>query len=85
MANQSFEKCFIINVDEPQNQIQAQYNPNKVSIGKNVLWHKHPSSAGTADMLEFGNAKNRTLSVELFFDGIEGDNRPDGLERGNSR
>ena len=69
----SLAKCCIINLDEPGTKINAQYNPNKVNVGKSVLWHSHPSSDGTADMLEFGNAKNRTLSVELFFDGMEGD------------
>lgn len=72
MDIQTLEKCCIINLDDPGDPIEAQYNPNKVSVGKTISWVTHPSSQGGADMLEFTNAKNRSLSVELFFDGLEG-------------
>ncbi len=83
--SKSLAKCCIINLDEPSTKIKAQYNPNKVNVGKNVLWHSHPSSDGTADMLEFGNTKNRTLSLELFFDGNEGDTDSKASAKNSSR
>ena len=78
--SQQLQKCTIINLDEPSNKIPAQYNPKKVSAGKSVGWDRHPSSGGRADMLEFGSAKNRTLSLELFFDGMENQPYAQNLE-----
>ena len=72
MPTNGFEKCSIVNLDDSSKKVTAQYNPNKVSIGKTINWTTHPSSSGGADMLEFINAQNRTMSVELFFDGLEG-------------
>lgn len=65
MATPILEQCCIINLDAPDNKIEARYNPTNVSIG-------NASSEDSADALDFGNTKARILSVELFFDGIEG-------------
>lgn len=65
------KKCTIASIDSPQVQITAQYNPKEVSIDKSVPWNKHKNPKGDVPMLEFTNAENRTLSMELFFDGYE--------------
>ena len=72
MPSSVLEKCCVVNLENSGDKVVAQYNPNKVSIGKSMNWTTHPSSSGGADMLEFINAQNRILSLELFFDGLEG-------------
>lgn len=70
MDTEQLQKCTIVNLDEGK-QIPAQYNPKSIKIGKAAQWDRKPSVGGNADMLSFGNTKNRTLSFELFFDGFE--------------
>ena len=65
------EKCTIVTLDGPSVQVTAQYNPKEVSIDKSVPWNKHKNPKGDIPMLEFTNAENRTLSLELFFDTFE--------------
>lgn len=64
-------KCTIVSIDSPKIQVEAQYNPKEVSIDKSVPWNKHKNPKGDVPMLEFTNAENRTLSLELFFDAYE--------------
>ena len=64
-------KCTIVSIDSPKIQVEAQYNPKEVSIDKSVPWNKHKNPKGDIPMLEFTNAENRTLSLELFFDAYE--------------
>jgi len=60
--------------------VTAQYNPKELQIDKNVPWTKanqanksnSKSSQGQGIHLEFTGAEGRTMSVELFFDGFEG-------------
>lgn len=67
-----YGKCTIVSLDEPKNhQIEALYNPSKIKIGKSIPWNRHASSGGDAEMLEFTSGKNRSLSLELFFDSFE--------------
>lgn len=63
--------CTIVNLDEPGKRIEALYNPSKIKITKSVPWNRHGNAGSDAEMLEFTCAKNRTLSLELFFDGHE--------------
>ncbi|MCG8422572.1 MAG: phage tail protein [Proteobacteria bacterium] len=65
------EKCTIVTLDGPKVEVTAQYNPKEVSIDKSVPWNKHKNPKGDIPMLEFTNAENRTLSLELFFDTYE--------------
>lgn len=65
------KKCTIVSIDSPEILVEAQYNPKEVSIDKSVPWNKHKNPKGDVPMLEFTNAENRSLSLELFFDGFE--------------
>lgn len=65
------KKCTIACIESPNVQVTAQYNPKEVSIDKSVPWNKHKNPKGDVPQLEFTNAENRTLSMELFFDGYE--------------
>lgn len=64
-------KLTIVSIDSPTIQVTAQYNPKEVSMDKSVPWNKHKNPKGDIPMLEFTNAENRTLSLELFFDTFE--------------
>jgi hypothetical protein len=66
------EKCTIASIQSPKLRVEAQFNPKEVSIDKNVPWNKHKNPKGDVPQLEFTNAENRTLSLELFFDAYEG-------------
>ena len=66
-----YGKCTIVSLDKPKEQIEALYNPSKIKVGKSIPWNRHPSAGSNTEMLEFTSAKNRTLSLELFFDGFE--------------
>lgn len=70
-AAQSFRKCTLVSADIPSVSVTATYNPNKISIKKSVPWQAHPSAGSSAEALEYTSGKNQTLSVELFFDGVE--------------
>ena len=60
--------------------VKAQYNPKELQIDKSIPWAKpnqaNKSNAGSDQgqgiHLEFTGAEGRTMSVELFFDGFEG-------------
>ncbi len=64
-------KVTIASIDAPSVQVTAQYNPKEVSIDKSVPWNKHKNPKGDNPMLEFTSAENRSMSLELFFDGYE--------------
>jgi len=51
----------------------AQYNPKEVSIEKSLTWNQSESKKADLPDLEFSAAGGRTLSMELLFDGYEGD------------
>ena len=67
-------KCSLINVDEHVT-IQALFNPKEISIDKSVPWQKHKSSRGDNPLMEFTGAQPAKLSVELFFDTYEDDDK----------
>jgi hypothetical protein len=63
-------KCIIQNLDE-KGQVVAYFNPQEITIDKQVPWNKHKTSKGDNPILEFTDAEPRTLAVELFFDTYE--------------
>lgn len=65
------EECTIVSLDGPKILVKAQFNPKEISIDKSVPWNKHKNPKGDVPMLEFTNAENRSLSLELFFDTFE--------------
>lgn len=64
-------KLTIVTIDGPTIQVTAQYNPKEISLDKSVPWNKHKNPKGDIPMLEFTNAENRSMSLELFFDKFE--------------
>lgn len=71
VASQSLKKLTIASIDSPTVQIEAHFNPKELSIDKSIPWNKHKNPKGNVPMLEFTNAENRTLSLELLFDTSE--------------
>ena len=65
------QKLTIVTIDGPSVKVTAQYNPKEVGIDKSVPWNKHKNPKGDIPMLEFTNAENRSMSLELFFDKFE--------------
>lgn len=61
----------IVSIDSPTVQVTAQFNPKEVSVDKSVPWSKHGNAKSDSPDLEFTNGENRTMSLELFFDGFE--------------
>lgn len=64
-------KLTIVTIDGPTIEVTAQYNPKEVGLDKSVPWNKHKNPKGDIPMLEFTNAENRSMSLELFFDKFE--------------
>lgn len=72
-------KIMIGSKDEPSIFVEAQYNPKELEITKGVPWSKvneanrsnQGSSQNQGIHLEFTGAEGRSLSVEMFFDGVE--------------
>lgn len=61
--------------------IAGDYNPKELQVDKTVPWSKHSYSNKNGDTaksdrgnlhLEFTGAEGRTMSIELMFDGYEG-------------
>lgn len=64
-------KLTIVTIDGPKIEVTAQFNPKEVGIDKSVPWNKHKNAKGDIPMLEFTNAENRNMALELFFDAAE--------------
>lgn len=61
--------------DLPSLQVEAQYNPKELQIDKKVPWTKKNQankSGDTGIQLEYTGADGRSLTLELLFDGVEG-------------
>ena len=67
----AYKKCTIVSLDDPNGKVEACFNPGRIKISKTVPWNRHPPPGSDAAMLEFTSAKNRVLTMELFFDGYE--------------
>ncbi|HTE53309.1 MAG TPA: phage tail protein [Kofleriaceae bacterium] len=64
-------KCMIKNLDTGV-ELKAYFNPKELSIDKKVPWNKHKSTKANNPVLEFTDADPKDLSIELLFDGYEG-------------
>lgn len=82
-VNEVFEKCTIVSLDRMSLAVSACFNPNKVKMSKSVPWNRHSPAGSDGEMLEFTNGKNRTLTLELFFDGYEKRKIKGGMKRAN--
>jgi hypothetical protein len=51
--------------------IEAQYNPSQIQLDESASWTPDASRKDGVPQLEFTGNAARTLSVELFFDGLE--------------
>jgi phage protein U len=66
----------IASCDDTSLQVEAQYNPKELQIDRTVPWSKKSQankSGGTGIQLEYTGADGRSLSLELLFDGFEGE------------
>lgn len=71
-VNEKSEKNLtIVSIDSPEIEVVAQFNPKEIGIDKSVPWSKHGNAKSDAPELEFTNGENRSMSLELFFDGFE--------------
>jgi hypothetical protein len=70
-------------LDEPGLNVEAQYNPKELQIDMNVPWKKPDAATKTGNQeggagsspleLEFTGAEGRSLTIEMLFDGYEGE------------
>jgi hypothetical protein len=74
-------KLWIASLDKPELGLQAQYNPKELQVDKQIQWSDHQQSANRTEgermdpsmqyHLEFLGVGERTIQVELLFDGYE--------------
>ncbi len=69
--NSVWNRCTLVNLDQPGNQVEAYFNPKEIGIEKKVPWNAHGTSKADVPALEFTNAGPKTLTFELFFDCYE--------------
>lgn len=62
-------RFMIGSLDDDKLDVVAQFNPRELQYERAVPWKQHDSTT-----VEFGGWQGRTITVELFFDGVE-DNR----------
>lgn len=53
-------------LDDDKINVVAQYNPKELQYERAVPWKQHDSNT-----VEFGGWQGRSITVELFFDGVE--------------
>jgi hypothetical protein len=61
----------IITVEGKNIDVTAQYNPKEVGIEKAATWAQAKTPTGNAPKIEFSAGTNRSMSLELTFDGYE--------------
>lgn len=70
-AIQPTAKLKIIALDPSRTErVIAQFNPKEVQIEKAMTWKDHKAANGTSG-LEYTGGGIRTITLELFFDGVE--------------
>jgi Contractile injection system tube protein len=68
-------------LDDKGLTVTAQYNPKELEVNRAVPWTKHTNKSNESGLqLEFSGADGRGMSLELFFDGSEGDPTKVSLE-----
>src|SRR5262249_56292803 len=65
------KKVVIGSLDDAGLGVEAQYNPNEISIEMSVPWSQAKTMKGNEPGLEFTGSAGRTLSFDLLFDGYE--------------
>jgi len=58
-------------LDPPKGEVTFQYNPTKYSVSKSVEWTFQARKGGDVPPVEFVQGQGRTVSLELFLDGLE--------------
>jgi hypothetical protein len=71
LAYEEPKKVAIIGL-EVRVDLIAQFNPKEVTIEKSTTWEASENKKADLPDLEFSAAGGRTLSMELLFDGYEG-------------
>jgi len=69
--SKGIEKLMIGSLDELEKGVEAQFNPRELAIEQPVPWQQHKHRADDTPWLEFTGGENRTMSLELMFDGYE--------------
>lgn len=74
-------KLWIASVDNPRKEVCAQYNPKELAIDKKLQWVERGSTdnrppeqqekSSQQNDLDFKGIAMRTMTIELFFDGVE--------------
>jgi Contractile injection system tube protein len=67
------QKLYLVAMEGPQKDkhVEAQYNPKEIGVEKGATWSPAKTPTGNAPKLEFTAGSNRTMSLELTFDGYE--------------
>ncbi len=69
-------------LDDSSLTVVAQYNPKEIELARTVPWQKHNSDntpeakrkkPAPGSDVEYTGGEGRTISLELFFDGFEGE------------
>jgi nucleoid-associated protein YgaU len=64
-------KAFLLAIDPPKTQVDFQYNPTKYTATKAVDWKFQGQKGGDVAPVEFVQGQGRTVTMELFLDGLE--------------
>lgn len=74
-------KLWIASLDKPELELHAQYNPKELQVDKQIQWSDHGqrdnrteaerTDSSTQSDLEFNGVGERTIQLELLFDGYE--------------
>jgi hypothetical protein len=67
----STAKLHIATMEGPKVDVTAQYNPKELGIEKAVSWNAAAKPQGDTPTLEFTAGTNRSMTLELTFDGYE--------------
>ena len=64
-------KAFLLAIDPPKTQVDFQYNPSQYKVSKAVEWKFQGQKGGNVPPVEFVQGQGRTVTMELFLDGLE--------------
>jgi hypothetical protein len=68
MTNPTVQKAEIVNVANRSKKVTCHFNPNELSLTKDVNWVEKADIGGDASELIFGGGKAQDLSIPLLFD-----------------
>lgn len=67
----SLDKASLKAIDPPGGEVKFQYNPTKYTVAKSVEWKFQGQKGGDVPPVEFVQGQGRTITMELFLDGLE--------------